>query len=190
MTVDPETRKPRADALRNRERLMEAAKQAFTEEGPEVSLDAIARRAGVGIGTLYRHFPTRDAVVEAVYRREVGQLAEAATALSQTHAPGAALDAWLRLFVDYMAAKRVIAPALGALPGGAAALYETSGSMLRAAISALVERAKAAGDIRGDIEPEDMMQALSGLAHGVSTPGWRARTLRLIEVLMAGLRPG
>jgi AcrR family transcriptional regulator len=190
MTADPDARKPRADALRNRERLIEAAMQAFTQDGAEVTLDAIARRAGVGIGTLYRHFPTRDAVVEAVYRREIGQLAEAADTLSRSHTPGEALHAWLRLFVDYMATKRVIAPALGALPGGASALYATSGSMLRSAVTLLVERAKACGDIRADIEPEDMMQALSGLAYGVSTPGWEARTLRLIEVLMDGLRPG
>ena len=189
MTAEPDTRKPRADALRNRERLIEAAKQAFTEDGSEVSLEAIARRAGVGIGTLYRHFPTRDAVVEAVYRRAVGQLGDAAIELLQTLPPGEALDAWLRLFVDYMATKRVIAPALGALPGGASALYETSGSMLRAAVTSLVQRAIASGDIRRDIEPDDMMQALSGLAYGASTPGWKTRALRLIEVLMAGLRP-
>jgi AcrR family transcriptional regulator len=123
MTAQTETRRPRADAVRNRERLMEAAKQAFTEDGPEVSLESIARRAGVGIGTLYRHFPTRDAMVEAVYRHGVAQLTDAANTLLQSHPPGEALDAWLRLFVDYMAAKRVIAPALGALPGGPAALY-------------------------------------------------------------------
>jgi AcrR family transcriptional regulator len=188
MTAETDTRKPRADAVRNRERLIEAAKQAFTEDGADVSLDAIAKRAGVGIGTLYRHFPTRDAVVEAVYRREVGQLAEAAETLSRARPAGEALDAWLRLFVDYMATKRVIAPAIAALPGGPSALYETSGSMLRQSLTLLLERAIASGDVRADIEPDDMMQALSGIAYGAATPGWKTRALRLIEVLMNGLR--
>jgi len=105
-------RKPRADSVRNRERLMEAAKAGFADVGPDVSLEDIARRAGVGIGTLYRHFPSRDAIVEAVYRREVQQLADAATRLVETMAPGEALHACMRLFVDYIATKRLIAPAL------------------------------------------------------------------------------
>ena len=123
-------RKPRADALRNRERLIGVAKQAFTETGGDVSLEEIARRAGVGIGTLYRHFPTRETMVEAVYRREVGQLAEAARTLLDMQRPGEALHAWLKLFVDYMATKRVIAPALGSVAGGVSALYESSGSLI------------------------------------------------------------
>jgi AcrR family transcriptional regulator len=105
-------RKPRADARRNRDGLLEAAKATFAEVGAEASLDEIARRAGVGIGTLYRHFPTRDAVVEAVYRREVQQLADAAPRLIESMAPAEALRAWMRLFIDYIAAKKVIAPAL------------------------------------------------------------------------------
>ncbi|THD62962.1 TetR/AcrR family transcriptional regulator [Phenylobacterium sp.] len=189
MIGESEGRKPRADALRNRARLIGVAKQAFTEIGPEVTLEEIARRAEVGIGTLYRHFPTRDAMVEAVYRHEVGQLAEAAQSLLETLPPAEALRAWLRLFVEYMATKRVIAPALGAMAGGVSALYETSGSLIRAAVTLLIERAIAAGDIRADIEPEDLMQALSGLSYGASAPGWDARTLRLIDVLMNGLRP-
>ena len=103
-------RKPRADAQRNRDGLLEAAKAAFAEVGPEASLDEIARRARVGIGTLYRHFPTRDAIVEAVYRREVQQLADAAPRLIESLPPAEALRAWMRLFIDYIAAKRVIAP--------------------------------------------------------------------------------
>ncbi len=188
MTADTEARKPRADALRNRERLIEAAKQVFTEDGADASLEAIAKHAGVGIGTLYRHFPTRDDVIEAVYRREVEALAAAAESLAASQPPLAALDAWLRLFIDYMATKRVVGPALGARPGGASALYETSGSMLRSSVSLLIERAKAAGELRADIETEDMMQALSGIAYGASTPGWETRALRLVEVLMSGLR--
>src|ERR1700761_7678146 len=164
MTLPPPGRKPRADAIRNREKLVEAAKQAFTELGEDVSLDEIVRRAGVGIGTLYRHFPTPDAVVEAVYRRETEQLAEAASTLLDRHAPLDALHAWLGLFIDYMATKRVIAPILASAPGGTAALYENSGSLLRATLTLLLERAIAAGEARPDIEPEDLMQALAGLA--------------------------
>jgi AcrR family transcriptional regulator len=184
-----EKRKPRADALRNRERLIDEAKAAFGEVGPHVGLDEIARRAEVGIGTLYRHFPTRDAIVEAVYRREIGQLADAARTLLEAHPPLEALRAWLRLFVDYMATKRLIGPALLALPGGPSALYESSGTLIMAAMTLLVQRGVAAGDIRADIGPEDLMQALSGLAFGYSEAGWEARTLRLIDVFTAGLRP-
>src|ERR1700687_3705787 len=117
----------RADAPRNRQRLIEAALAAFAEHGADdASLDEIARRAGVGIGTLYRHFPTRDAIVEAVYRREVEQLANAANRPTGPWRPGEALHAWMRLFVDYIATKRVVAPALKAMVGGASELYASS----------------------------------------------------------------
>jgi AcrR family transcriptional regulator len=182
-------RKPRADALRNRERLIDEAKAAFREVGPQVGLDEIARRAEVGIGTLYRHFPTRDAMVEAVYRREIGQFVEAAETLLRTHRPIEALHEWLRLFVDYMATKRLIGPALLAMPGGPSELYASSAPLIMAAVTLLVERGVAAGDIRADFEPEDMLQALTGLASGYSETGWEPRTLRLIDIFVAGLRP-
>jgi AcrR family transcriptional regulator len=136
------TRKPRADGLRNRERLLEAAKSAFADAGPEVSLEEIARRAGVGIGTLYRHFPTRDAIVEAVYRREVEQLADSATRLLVSLSPGDALHQWMRLFVDYIATKKVIASALGSIAGGVSELYASSGARITAAVTLLVDRAR------------------------------------------------
>jgi AcrR family transcriptional regulator len=183
-----EKRKPRADALRNRERLIDEAKAAFEEVGPHVGLDEIARRAEVGIGTLYRHFPTRDSMVEAVYRREIGQLADAADKLLESHKPGDALHAWLRLFVDSMATKRLIGPALSALPGGPSKLYESSSALIIGALVSLVKRGVECGDIRADVEPEDMIQALYGLAFGYSETGWETRTLRLIDVFMAGLR--
>lgn len=182
------TRRPRADALRNRERLIDVAKTAFAEVGPDVSLEEIARRARVGIGTLYRHFPTRDAIVEAVYRREVRQLSDAAQRLLETRPPADALHEWLKLLVDYMVAKKVIAPALGTMTGGASEIYAASGAALRSSVTKLVERAVASGDIRADAEPDDLMQALSGFASGVSSPGWAERSLRLIDILMAGLR--
>jgi AcrR family transcriptional regulator len=181
-------RKPRVDGQRNRERLMEAAKAAFADAGPDVSLDEIARRAGVGIGTLYRHFPTRGAVVEAVYRREVQQLADAATRLLGSLPPGAALHEWMRLFVDYIATKKVIAPAFGSIVGDVSALYASSGARITGAISLLVERASANGDIRAEIDPADLLRALVGFTYGNAGPGWEASARRLIDILMMGLR--
>jgi AcrR family transcriptional regulator len=182
-------RKPRADGQRNRERLLEVAKAAFAEVGPDVSLDEIARRAGVGIGTLYRHFPNRDAIVEAVYRRELQQLADAATRLLESPAPGAALREWMRLFVDYIATKKVIASALSAIVGGLPELYAASSIQLPAAMSGLVTRAAASGDIRADADPNDLLRALIGFTYGNTAPGWQASALRLIDILMDGLKP-
>src|SRR6201998_1982230 len=102
-------RKPRSDAQRNRERILEAAKQAFTRSGANASLDDIAKEAGVGPGTLYRHFPTRGALIEAVYRTEVERLAAAERKFAETMSPVEALRAWMLLFVDYIAAKHIIA---------------------------------------------------------------------------------
>ena len=188
---DPATRarKPRADGQRNRERLMQAAKAGFAEVGAKVSLDEIARRAGVGIGTLYRHFPTRDAIVEAVYRREVQQLANSATRLLESLSPGEALHQWMRLFVDYIATKKVIASALSSIVGGASALYAFSGAQITDAMSLLVERASASGDIRADVDPADLLRAVVGFTYGNASPEWQASALRLIEILMDGLRP-
>lgn len=181
-------RKPRADSLRNRERLLEAAKAGFTEVGPEVSLEEIARRAEVGIGTLYRHFPTRDAVVEAVYRREVEQLADAATSLLQQHGPAEALHAWMRLFVDYIATKKVVAPALSAMVGGTSELYAATGQKFTAAIGLLLAKGAEAGEIRADVEPGDVLRAVGAFAYGASGPGWEKSALRLVDIFMDGLR--
>ena len=185
----PGQRKPRADAQRNRERLVDVAKAAFAEAGPDVSLDEIARRAGVGIGTLYRHFPTRDAIVEAVYRREVRQLAEGAARLLGSLPAGEALHQWMRLFVEYIATKKVIASALGSIVGGASELYAASGAQITEAMSLLVRRAAESGDIRADVDPDDLLRALVGFTYGNGSPGWQASALRLIDILMDGLRP-
>ena len=182
-------RKPRADGQRNRELLMAAAKAGFAESGPEVSLDEIARRAGVGIGTLYRHFPTRDAIVAAVYRREVEQLAEAATRLSTSRPPREALREWMRLFVDYIATKKVIAAALASSAGGAGVLYALSRALIPDALAPLVEHAAASGEIRADVDPQDLLRALIGFTYGASGPGWESSALRLIDILMDGLTP-
>jgi AcrR family transcriptional regulator len=181
-------RKPRADARRNRDGLLEAAKAAFGEVGAEASLDEIARRAGVGIGTLYRHFPTREAVVEAVYRREVQQLADAAPRLIDSLPPAEALRAWMRLFIDYIAAKKVIAPALKSLVGGGSALYADSGARINEAMALLVERARASGDIRPNTDSADLLRALVGFAYVNAAPDWEASARRLIDLLIDGLR--
>jgi AcrR family transcriptional regulator len=182
-------RKPRVDAQRNRERLLEVAKAAFADEGPDVSLDEIARRAGVGIGTLYRHFPTRDAIVGAVYRREVEQLAGSATLLLGSLSPGEALREWMRLFVDYIATKKVMASALDSIVGGATELYASSGTQITDAMFLLVDRAGAIGDIRPDVDPNDLLRALVGFTRLNTSPDWQASALRLIDILMDGLRP-
>src|ERR1700720_780124 len=123
-------RKPRADAQRNRERILEIAKTAFTRSGADISLDDVARQAGVGAGTLYRHFPTREALLEAVYRTEVEKLAAAERKLAQDLSPVEALRAWMLLFVDYIAAKQIIASALNTLVGGPSKVYEASGAQI------------------------------------------------------------
>ncbi|MBI1406279.1 MAG: TetR family transcriptional regulator [Caulobacter sp.] len=186
--ADTVRRKPRADSQRNRERLLEAAKAGFAETGPDVSLEEIARRAEVGIGTLYRHFPTRDALVEAVYRREVQALADGATRLLETLPPGEALHQWMRSFIDYVAAKKVIAPALGGMVGGPSQVFAASGVMIREAMTTLVERARAAGEIRADADPADLLHAVVGFAYAPTGPDWNASALRLVDILMDGLR--
>lgn len=178
-------RKPRADSQRNRERLLEAARAGFGETGPEVSLDEIARRAEVGIGTLYRHFPTRDALVGAVYRREVEALAETVPALLAQHRPGEALRQWMHLLVDYMAAKKLI---VAALSGPKDDLYAVSGQLIVGALDQLVAAARDAGDIRPDIQPADIKRLLSGFSFGAGEPGWADSARRLVDVLMDGLK--
>lgn len=181
-------RRPRADALRNREGLIDAAKAAFAEIGPEVSLEEIARRAGVGIGTLYRHFPARDDIIAAVYRREVDQLGDAATALLAENPPLEALGAWLKLAIDYLSTKKLIVPALGTMTGGSAALVAHSGSRLIGAVNEMVNAARQAGVLRAGVEPNDLMQALAALAYNTGAPGWRESAERVADIIVAGLR--
>jgi len=181
-------RKPRADSARNRQLLIDAAKAGFAGVGLEVSLEEIARRAGVGIGTLYRHFPTREAVVEAVYRREVEHLAEAVPQLLETSPAGEALHKWMHLFVDYIATKRIIAPSLAAAAARRSTPNTTSSQLITSAISTLVKRAIAGGDVRKDIDPSDLLRALVGVSYSNPDAGWEASARRLIDILMDGLR--
>ena len=182
-------RKPRTDAQRNRERILEIAKEAFTRSGADTSLDDIARDAGVGPGTLYRHFPTRDALIEAVYRTEVEKLAAAERRFAEAMPPIEALRAWMLLFVDYIATKQIIAPALNAYVGGASKLYEGSRAQVQGAIDALVKRAIKNRDIRTDLDPFDLLRALIGVSHVASGPDWQQSARRLVDILITGSRP-
>jgi AcrR family transcriptional regulator len=182
-------RKPRADAQRNRERILEVAKEAFARSGADTSLDDIAKEANVGAGTLYRHFPTRDALLEAVYRTEVEKLAAAQKKFTETMPPVEALRAWMLLFVDYIAAKQIIAPALNTVVGGPSKLYEGSRHHIVGAVNSLVSRAVESGDIRKDLEPFDLLRALIGVANVASSPGWQQSAKRLVDILLSGSRP-
>ena len=182
-------RKPRTDALRNRERILEVAKAAFTRLGATASLEEIAKMAGVGIGTLYRHFPTRDALIEGVYRNEVEKLAAAASRFAQKMSPLEALRAWMLLLVDYIAAKHIIAPALNTIAGGPSRLHEGSRAMIHAAIDGLVKQAKRTGDLRRDLDASDLLRALIGASHVGSSTDWPESAKRLVDILIAGSRP-
>ncbi len=182
-------RKPRTDAQRNRERILEVAKEAFTRSGANTSLDDIAKQSGVGAGTLYRHFPTRDALLEAVYRTEVEKIAGAERELSEKLPPVEALRAWMLLFVDYIAAKHIIAPALNAYVGGPSKLYEGSRAQIQGAIHSLVKRAVESGDIRRDLDPFDLLRALIGVSNVASSPDWQQSARRLVDILITGSRP-
>ena len=182
-------RKPRTDAQRNRERILEVAKEAFGRNGANTSLDEIAKEAGVGAGTLYRHFPTRDALIAAVYRTEVEKLAAAERKFAEAMSPIEALRAWMLLFVDYIAAKHIIAPALNTFVGGPSKLYESSRAQIEGAINALVKRAIKSGDIRRDLEPFDLLRALVGVSNVASSPDWPQGAKRLVDILIAGSRP-
>jgi AcrR family transcriptional regulator len=179
-------RKPRTDAQRNRERILGVAKQAFTRSGANASLDDIAKDAGVGPGTLYRHFPTREELLKAVYRTELEKLAAAEQKFAETMPPIEALRAWLLLFVDAVAAKQIIAPALNTLVGEHKKMFEASYARMHEAIRALVKRAVKSGDIRKDLDPMDLLRALIGVSNVASGPDWQQSARRLVDILVSG----
>jgi AcrR family transcriptional regulator len=185
---DKTTRKPRADAVRNRERVLEAAKVVFSAGGPDASLEAVARTAGVGIGTLYRHFPTREALFEAVYRREVQHLADLAEDLKRKEQPVEALRHWMRSNVKFVATKKGMSAALALAAYKNSTLMSYSFDRLTRAVGGLLDRAIAAGEIRDDISPEDLIRALVGMCYTHDQPGWQTSVLRLVDVFIDGLR--
>ena len=181
-------RKLRADALQNRERILQVAKLAFTDVGPDVSLDEIAKLAKVGPGTLYRHFPTRDALVEAVYRTELEKLTVAEREFSASLPPVEALRAWMLTFVDYMATKLIILPAINLMACGPEKVFEQSGPLITTAIDALMRRAVESGELRGDVSGMDMLRALAGLWAVAPTVDWPVSARKMVEILLLGAR--
>jgi AcrR family transcriptional regulator len=190
MTDEPgrSQRKPRADAIRNRERVLEAAKLVFSQGGTEAGLEAVARQAGVGIGTLYRHFPTREALYEAVYRREVEQLADMAGRLAAELPPLQGLRQWMGALVEFIATKKGMATALALAAHKPPELMTYTSSRLQEAIGVLLRPAARAGDIRSDIGPDDLLRAVVGLSYLHDGPGWQEQVMRLVEVFVDGLR--
>jgi AcrR family transcriptional regulator len=182
-------RKPRADGERNRARLLDVAKKEFTRSGANTSLEAIAKRAGVGPGTLYRHFPTREDLLQAVYRSELEKLVAAEQQFAHTMAPIEALRAWLLLFVEAIAAKALIAPALNTLVGDHKQVFEASYAEMHEATRRLVKRAINSGDIRKDLDPIDLLRALIGVANVATSPDWQQSAKRLVGILIAGSQP-
>ena len=177
------------DAQRNRVRILEVAKEAFARSGANASLDDIAKQAGVGPGTLYRHFSAREDLLRAVYRSELEKLAAAEGKFSQTMTPIEALRAWLLLFIDAVAAKKLIASALNTLVGDHKKVFEASYAQMYEAIRRLVERAINSGDIRKDLDPMDLLRALIGVSNVASGPDWQQSARRLVDILIAGSRP-
>jgi AcrR family transcriptional regulator len=184
------TRAPRADARRNRERLITAAAGAFARSGVDTSLEAIAREAGVGTGTLYRHFATREALIEGVYRHEVEGLVTAAKGLSQTREPDAALAEWMQRFVGYMATKRGMRDSLRLLLESNSPMFAETSGLVPLAFRDLMERAVKAGVIRPDANSADVLHALSSIYSATDGPDWQERSKRLVDLIMDGLRFG
>ena len=189
----PGARPLRTDAERNRERLLEAARAVFHDGGPRASFEAVARAAGVGVGTLYRHFPTRDALFEAVYRREVAELVELAGVLAGDPAPVAALRRWLHANVAFVTTKKGMAAALamavqGLGPQRSTALSAYTAEQLTDAVGRLMDRAVASGELRDDIGPGDLLRVLVALCYDSDAPGWQNHVARLLDVFVDGLR--
>ncbi|TPG44844.1 TetR/AcrR family transcriptional regulator [Roseomonas nepalensis] len=183
-------RRPRADAVRNRERVLEAAKAVFSEGGTETGLEAVARRAGVGIGTLYRHFPTREALFEAVYRREVEGLTELARSFAAEERPLDGLRRWIEALVDFVATKKGMIAALALAAHKPPELMAYTSGRLHEAIAILLRPAAEAGLVRPDIGPEDLLRTVIGVCYVQEGPGWQGQAMRLLDVFLDGLRRG
>lgn len=180
----------RSDARRNRDRLIETAAQAFSHSGVDTSLEAIAREAGVGAGTLYRHFPTREVLIEAVYRHEVEGLVSAADELSRTREPDEALAEWMQRFVGYMATKRGMRDSLRLLLESNSPLFAQTSGAVPLAFKSLMEKAARAGSIRTDANSADVLHALSSIYSASDGADWQDRSKRLVGLIMDGLRYG
>ena len=183
-------RRPRSDGEQNRARLIAAAKHAFAEHGAAASLEGIARRAKISIASLDRHFPTRDTLIEAVYRQETETLIEAAGQLATELEPAMALRRWLLLFVEFLDTKREMAEVLNTLIGGPDALYSGTPARLSSPIAMLVDRAAKTGDFEIDVEPLDLLRALAGVSGVKHNKNWKDAAVRMVDLLLKGLRRG
>ncbi|PWV98799.1 TetR family transcriptional regulator [Hoeflea marina] len=181
-------RRPRADSLRNRELLLVAARGVFSAGGPEASLEAVARKAGVGIATLYRHFPTREAIFQAVYRREIDQLVDLAVTLAADEPPLEALRLWLRASIGMVATKKGMLAALAPAADSSTELFAYSSDQLNRCVGNLMATAVARGEIRDDLDSEDVLRALIGMCYTREQPGWQDKVGRLLDVFVDGLR--
>lgn len=186
--VTTEGRRPRLDGQRNRERVLEAAREAFSEHGQEARLDDIARRAGVGAGTLYRHFPTRDDLVEAVFRKQVERLIAAGEHYAATMGALDALRAWMLKFIDYVVGKLLILPAMNTVPGGSERLIEGSRGEIHGMFGGLVRGAMESGELRPETEADDLFRAFVGVFHTTAVPGWEESARRIVGILIEGSR--
>ena len=188
--VTQQPRALRADAARNREKLIDVAVVAFTEQGVDVPLESIAAKAGVGVGTLYRHFPNRNALVQAVYRHEVERLCQSPASLLAEHAPDEALQEWMNRFVEYAATKRGLSEALSSAVASGLPLFANTRSQMLSALGELLDAAVADGSVRADVDLEDVLRAMGGVWQMSDGPQWRDQARRLVALLMDGLRYG
>lgn len=177
----------RADAQMNRDRLLEASAEAFAQAGADTSLKAIAQRAGVGIGTLYRRFPTREDLIEATYRNETTKLCRSAATLLESLDPTLALRKWTNDFIDYMLTKHGMADALPSILAAREGLRASSRSMLQDAIETIRTVGIEAGELRADVPAEDVLMALGGIALIAGGEHDRALASRLLDLMIVGL---
>ena len=178
----------RADAKRNRERLLKVAVHAFLHKGPDVTLESIASEAGVGIGTLYRHFPTREALIEAAYRNELARLCAGVSELLRTMPADVALRTWMDRFIDYLATKRGMADALRMVIASGGNPHAQSRERLLEAVGSLLKAGADQGALRRDVDPADVMIGISGVSLAAGASEQREQAGRLLDLLLDGLR--
>lgn len=181
-------RKPRADAARNREHILEVALEVFAEKGDSATFDDVVKRSGLGVGTLYRHFPNREALFEAVYFSEIEKLGLAAEELSATLPPLEALRKWMLLFVDLLATKYSMRESFTALMNSKSYDMNASTEIIMGSMSRLADEAVKAGEIQIDFDPVDLLRALGGVANAGSEPNWQANARRMVDVLLQGVK--
>jgi AcrR family transcriptional regulator len=189
VSTEAAVRTPRSDAARNRDQLLAVATRVFMSADAEPSMRAIAREAGVGIATLYRHFPTRESLVDAVYQDQVERLTAGARELLGRLPPAAALRSWMDLFGDWIATKNGMLDTLLAMIDSGEITHAQTRTELLTAITTMLDAGRAAGDLRSDVTAEDLAASLIGIFTVAPRPAHEAKADRLLNLLMDGLRP-